>query len=432
MALVNFTFDGIKTTIKCVKEDKMKNICDRFVLSIDKDINSLYFLYNGNQINNEFTFYEQANLLDKQSLEMNILVMPIKDTENKKGIYESSINETTTKNQVKTELNLNENINVKEEKKLYNNIENNDDNVFNSFDIKLKRPILKIKYYIGAIYCVIVLNDGRFATSLSNGSIIIYNDKTYKPDLVIQAHDNNVYCLLQLSSGILASCSGDATIKMHNIKCNNYQLLQTLNYHKDCVCKIIEINNKNLISCSWDSSIIIYSKDNNNKYTKDYQIATNGECYCLIQTKENEICYDQKKTFFNHSICFYDLLGKKVIKVINDLNIITVNTFNMIAKDLLLIAGEDKLSIINVNQYNLIRIVDVPGSSIIFLSFILNRNFFLTSDFNRNLKQWKLEGDNIELISTKENAQREPICSMVKLRDGHILSCSTEGEIKIW
>ena len=56
MALANFTFNGIKTTIQCVKEDKMKNICAKFASKIDKEINSLYFLYNGNQLNKELTF----------------------------------------------------------------------------------------------------------------------------------------------------------------------------------------------------------------------------------------------------------------------------------------------------------------------------------------------------------------------------------------
>ena len=65
MALVNSIFNEIKTMIQCVKEDKMKNICAEYALKIDKEINSLYFLYNGNQINNELTFYKQANSLDR-------------------------------------------------------------------------------------------------------------------------------------------------------------------------------------------------------------------------------------------------------------------------------------------------------------------------------------------------------------------------------
>ena len=196
--------------------------------------------------------------------------------------------------------------------------------------------------------------------------------------------------------------------------------------------KINELNNRKLISCSDDFSVIIYSKDNN-KYTKDYKIATNGYCYCVIQTKENEICYDEFHTIDNHSICFYDLLGQHVIKKINNLGLSGWNnSLNMISEDLLLITGKDKLYIINVNQYNFIRIINVPGSSFIVVSYILNKSIFLTADFNENIKQWRIEGNNLKLISTRKNAHNGSILSLIKLRDGHILSGSLSGEIKIW
>ena len=139
MALANFTFNGIKTAIQCAKEDKMKDICAIYASKIDKDLNSLYFLYNENQINNELTFYEQANLLDKQSLEMNILVIPNKDSnelksqfestntneietiENKKEISKHLINEIPvgnekTKNEIQNILNIKNDIILKDEK----------------------------------------------------------------------------------------------------------------------------------------------------------------------------------------------------------------------------------------------------------------------------------------------------------------------------
>ena len=103
----------------------------------------------------------------------------------------------------------------------------------------------------------------------------------------------------------------------------------------------------------------------------------------------------------------------------------------MISEDLLLITG-DKLYIINVNQYNLIRIINAPGSSLIMAFCILNKNIFLTGDENENIKQWKIEGNNLELISTKANTHDGSIFSLIKLRDGHILSGSEFGEIKIW
>ena len=66
--------------------------------------------------------------------------------------------------------------------------------------------------------------------------------------------------------------SGDKTIKLYNINENEYKVIQTLNEHKDEVNKIIELKNKQLVSCSCDNSIIFYNKDNN-EYKKDYSIS---------------------------------------------------------------------------------------------------------------------------------------------------------------
>ena len=157
----------------------------------------------------------------------------------------------------------------------------------------MKNPIHILTNHKNDIYCLCVLNDGRLVSGSSDKSIIIYNKKTYQPDLIIKEHSNFILYLTQLSSGILASCSADDTIKLFNIKGMKYEILQTLNYHSHYVMKIIELKNKNIISCSLDSSIIFYLK-NNNEYKIDYKDSTRGDCYTIIQTIDNEICYSEK------------------------------------------------------------------------------------------------------------------------------------------
>ena len=52
----------------------MLDICNKFATKIDMKINILYFLYNGNKINYELTFKQQANTMDNNHNQMNILV----------------------------------------------------------------------------------------------------------------------------------------------------------------------------------------------------------------------------------------------------------------------------------------------------------------------------------------------------------------------
>ena len=304
------------------------------------------------------------------------------------------------------------------------------DNLYNDFNIKLKNPVRKLKIHTSWVYCLAVLNDGRLVSGAYDDSIIIYNKITYQPDIIIKEHNGYVYYITKLSSGILASCSFDKTIKLFKIKEKEYETLQTLNYHTSYVYKIIELKNKYLVSCSIDSSIIFYFKDNL-EYEKDYKISTNGACYSIIQTKDNKICYSESN---NNTICFFDLNEKKIKSTIS--NISKCNGckeyFIMITKELLLIPGENKISIINVYQYRIVRIIDVSGSNWIYAVCMLNKNMLLTGDYNKVIRQWRIEGDNLIFTSQKENIHDDYINVLINIGDGHIASGSSDYTIKIW
>ena len=390
MASVNFIYNEKKTSIHCLTANKMNDICNKYASKIDKSINSLLFLYKGNKINYELTFEEHAQSHDNEKLEMDILVFNIKDP----NIINSEI------------------------KKIQNN------NLHYNIDFQFT-----LKYHELDIFSCIVLNDGRFATGSRDQSIIIYNNKTFKPDLIIKEHRAGISHLLQLSSGMLASCSSDKTIKIFNIKGNNYEVLQVLNYHNNWVYKLIELSNKKLVSCSSDSSIIFYI-EKDGAYIKENQIVTNGECFCVVQTKENEICYHEGT---DSSICFYDLNSNKTISKINKISMVNNKCFNMITKDLLLINGAGKLTIVNVNKYKIVRIIQTYSNCSIYVSCLLNENIILTGDSEKEIKQWRIEDDNLKLISTKANTHDKNISVITKLNDGTILSCSYDnGLIKSW
>ena len=104
----------------------------------------------------------------------------------------------------------------------------------------------------------------------------------------------------------------------------------------------------------------------------------------------------------------------------------------MISKDLLLITGKNKISIINVNSYNLIKTINVYNSSLIIAACMLNKDMILTGDDNKRIIQWKIENDNLKLISIKENAHDNSIFTLSKLGNGLILSGSADKSIKIW
>jgi len=421
-----------------------------------------------NQLNEK-----QEEMIKDFQNKINDLIKRVNILENK--IKEKEENEILNKKEIK---NKEEKIKILEEElNKYKpiNINNNiNDNTYNNFDIKFKKPIHILNYHKKRILCSTILKDGRFATGSDDGSIIIYNNQTFEPDIIIRDHFGEVYCILQLSSGILASCSKDKTIKLFSINKYEYNVIQTIKIFKDIkydyeryyiVKEIIELKNKNLIFYS-PGEIYFFYKDNN-EYKIDYSFAIYicaNVFKSIIQTKDNEICYNDKR-----NLCFYDLIQRKIITKIDDIatideKIITkictkigvfankdkinqclmcaggaedkidyaahLDSLIMMTKDLLLVAVKNKLKIINVKLYNLIRIIDVPGSGTINCICMLNDNMLLTADLYGRIIQWKIEGDNLKLFSRKELAHEDSINTLLKIGNGLILSGGKD--VRIW
>ena len=78
MSNVEFYFEGQNLIIQCNKSDKMKQVFQSFYSKAGINKNSVSFLYNGEDITNvESTFEQLANIDDKKRNKMNILVANI-------------------------------------------------------------------------------------------------------------------------------------------------------------------------------------------------------------------------------------------------------------------------------------------------------------------------------------------------------------------
>ena len=71
-ANVIFTLDGVELPIQCNRNDIMKDICQKYSNKVERNINTLVFLYGGNQLNFNLKFKEV--ITNKNSNEMKVLV----------------------------------------------------------------------------------------------------------------------------------------------------------------------------------------------------------------------------------------------------------------------------------------------------------------------------------------------------------------------
>ena len=74
-----FILDGKDLTIKCTMDDKMEDICKNYSTKINTNVDSLLFLYEGNEINYRLSFKEQANSVDRNNHKIKIYVYKIED-----------------------------------------------------------------------------------------------------------------------------------------------------------------------------------------------------------------------------------------------------------------------------------------------------------------------------------------------------------------
>ena len=63
---------------------------------------------------------------------------------------------------------------------------------------------------------------------------------------------------------------------------------------------------------------------------------------------------------------------------------------------------------------------------------MLNENMLLTGDQAKIIRQWKIEEDNLILVSKKENAHDNYIYVLLNIGNGFIASGSDDNTIKIW
>jgi len=202
MVKIIFNYKGIEIEIQCDINEKIKDILKRYVNIVEVDISKLYFIYNGNIIDdNNLILNEIINEEDKKRNIMNILV-----NENIKTI----INEKKIKSKEIICPNCNENIliNINEYKINLFNCKNNHqiNNILlseyeNNMDIskiicdkcknKNKSNIYNNEFYRCNI-CKINLCPLCKSNHNNNHKIINYDNKNY----ICEIHDMsyNKYC----------------------------------------------------------------------------------------------------------------------------------------------------------------------------------------------------------------------------------------------
>ena len=279
---------------------------------------------------------------------------------------------------------------------------------------------------------ILELQDGRLASGGGDGNIIIYNKETLKPELTISEHTKEINDLIQLKNGNLMSCSdNDKTMNLYQlIENNKYKLLSQVKVQeKYYPMKIRELENGEIGLVAYDS--IFFYLNKNNKFDEDFKITYDenqiGQYRNMISVKPGElvICGQTDK------IQFFELNSRKLKEIINinrDICWTYDNLLCMMNERYLCVGGENKITIIDVYQKNIIR--EIEDNGVHYCLYKLNDNILLSGK-SCDITQWKICQNNLTLISKKEKAHQDYIYKIIKFRK-NIVTCSCDKSLKIW
>ena len=91
MSEAEFIYNGVPTIIQCKPDNKMKLICQKFKDKAKIGKNNIFYSYDGKVgINEELTFEETLNSVDKKRNKMSILVFESEMEVKEKDIIKSN------------------------------------------------------------------------------------------------------------------------------------------------------------------------------------------------------------------------------------------------------------------------------------------------------------------------------------------------------
>ncbi len=215
-----------------------------------------------------------------------------------------------------------------------------------------------------------------------------FNDKFFS-----QFHKGRILYFSQLSDGNLISTSTDKTIKIINP--NTKEVIATLADHKDWVWKVIEFKDK-LISISWDNTLKIWKKENNN-YVVENTIEIKGNPFDIISLINDEfdvaVCVDEDK-----SLRFINLSNKNEIKIENVVvNVEKFDEIMFINQNILLVAAKNNLYLIDIKTKQILCKLENNENKI--EKIFVNDNFIYavakTNENKRKLLFFKINDNKI-------------------------------------
>ncbi len=310
---------------------------------------------------------------------------------------------------------------------------NNNKEIINEnkkFNIKNSKIYKTLDKHKDTVNQIILLKDGRIASSSNDQSILIYNKEMDNVELTINL-ESNVLNIMQSNDGYIFASLDSGSISIFKLNTlNSSQLIESVEEHKKLVSKIIQIKDGRFISCSYDKTIKIWNFLNE-KLTLNKSLDEDNEISSIMEYKENEII---STPYGEGSIIFWNVNESKIIEQINktksnkqikcnwDWNII-----EKINENTVIVGGKHFIYLIK--NYKLV--IDIDMNSYCYCLCYLSYGNILTGHDNGTIKEWEFRNNELKCIGEKK-VHDKLISVIYEIKNNFLLSGSQDKKINIY
>ena len=259
-------------------------------------------------------------------------------------------------------------------------------------------------------------------------SIKIYDNDLNIIQNISNAHDNFIiYVSIKDENNFVTSSYKNIKTWIKNKMNNKFALNQIINNaHDDWINKIIYFSNGNLISCSHDTKIKIWEKDNNNKYQCITILTHNNWVYSILLIEDKNILISSglDRTKFWNLNNYENIINIQAICCNN-------NALERIDEDRIIIGGkyDGIIKIISINKKKIVK--QIKNKFKCFgICIMQEKGIMVIGGRSEEIKIYKT--DTYECIKVIEDAHYDIILGINKLNDLLIASYGEDNTIIVW
>ena len=296
----------------------------------------------------------------------------------------------------------------------------------NDFDFVEEKKITKI--HKSSIRSLILLTDGRIASSSSDNTIKIYNKKTYECELTLTGHKDTVWSICSLDNNRIVSSSSDKQIKFWKVTDKTFSCEYTIkNAHEDEILFVVSLSKNRIASCGLDGKINIWSLYS---YKLIAQLPVNREKKSivkgLIQLNKKEILVSGA---YDDDLCIWNLNTYNSIKRIPNIVCSWSNALLQIDGNRIIVGGKSKIVVINIISYTIEQNIQGSFQGDIFSFLKLRNGNILFGVGNHSLYVYSFHTQNSYEIP---NSHTYNINCLLSINNRNFSSCSGDQSIIVW